>query len=248
MTVSFHVIIPARYASTRLPGKPLLDIGGKPMLQHVYERACASGAEEVIIATDDARVAETARAFGATVEMTRATHQSGTDRLAEVVARRQFAADTIIVNLQGDEPLMPPVLIRQVAEDLAAHSKADLSTLCVELTAREAVFDPHVVKVVRDKRQFALYFSRAPIPLVRDSEQGSRHLYWRHVGLYAYRADYLAYFSALPVCSLEADEALEQLRALYDGGRIYVGTAAEEPGHGVDTPTDLTRVRTLLGG
>lgn len=242
---AFSVIIPARYASTRLPGKPLLEIAGKPMLQHVHERALASGAERVLIATDDARIAAAAEAFGASCCMTASTHQSGTDRLAEVVAREGFADDRIVVNVQGDEPLIPPSLIQQVAQGLAQQPQAAMSTLCSPLQA-EDLTNPNVVKLVRDKQGFALYFSRAPIPFLRDADHARQTPLFRHIGLYAYRAAYLTHFAQLPVCDLEADEALEQLRVLHDGARIFVEPACELPPHGVDTAEDLQRVRALL--
>jgi 3-deoxy-manno-octulosonate cytidylyltransferase (CMP-KDO synthetase) len=246
---AFWVIIPARYASTRLPGKPLLEIAGKPMLQHVYERAAASGAARVVIATDDPRIGQAARGFGADVCMTAEQHQSGTDRIAEVARLRGAAADTVIVNLQGDEPLMPPALVKQAAAALADHPQAEVATLCEPLHERQAVFNPNIVKVARDKFGFALYFSRAPIPWLREEfaqPAAYRPVHYRHIGLYAYRAGFLQAFTGLPPAPLEQDEALEQLRVLYHGGKIYVAEACEAPGPGVDTPDDLERARALL--
>ena len=250
---AFWVVIPARYASTRLPGKPLCDIGGKPMIQHVYERATASGAQRVIIATDDQRVETAAKTFGAEVWLTSEHHPSGSDRIAEVARRSGAAADTIIVNLQGDEPLMPPVLIRQTAQALADFPQAAAATLCQPLANRADIFNPHIVKVARDKDGFALYFSRAPIPWLREAFAGNQDLFTppvhaRHLGLYAYRAAYLLRFTQLPPCPLEQQEALEQLRILYHGDKIYVAEACAEPGIGVDTPEDLATVRTIITG
>lgn len=251
--MSFRVVIPARYASTRLPGKPLRLLAGRPMLEHVHERALESGAAEVIIATDDERIRDAAAGFGATVCMTAATHASGTDRLAEVVAARGYAADDIIVNLQGDEPLMPADVIRQVAANLAAHPSASVATLCARLASSAELFDPNVVKVVCDAAGYALYFSRAPIPWNRDAfgadGRGLAQLegYWRHIGMYAYRAGFLREYVTWPTCQLEQVEALEQLRALWHGRRIHVAEAAAATVAGVDTEADLARVEALLG-
>jgi len=250
--VSFRVVIPARYASTRLPGKPLIDIGGRPMLQHVHALALESGASEVIIATDDERIRAAAEAFGARVCMTAAHHRSGSERLAEVIARLGYGADEVIVNLQGDEPLMPPALLSQVAAGLLEHPAAPMATLCTPITSAEELFDPNVVKVVRDARGFALYFSRAPIPWDRDAlaehphtlPAGARH--YRHLGIYAYRAGFLARYVATPACELETRESLEQLRVLWMGEKIHVAEAAALPGPGVDTAADLEKVRALI--
>ena len=250
--MSFRVVIPARYASTRLPGKPLLDIVGKPMLQHVWERARESGAETVIVATDDQRVAEAATGFGAEVCMTRADHQSGTERLAEVASVMAEPDDPVYVNVQGDEPLLPPALIRQAAENLLANVEADIATLAGVIDDAETLFDPAAVKVVCDGRGFALYFSRAPVPWDRDAFAGGarvlpagRH-YRRHIGIYAYRVAYLRAHAGLPVSPAERAENLEQLRALHAGRRIHVADALQTPGPGVDTPHDLARVRGLM--
>jgi len=251
--VEFLVIIPARYASERLPGKPLREIAGKTMIQHVYERAMASGAAGVVVATDDERIEKTVKSFGGDVCMTASTHRSGSERLAEVVALRGYPDEQIIVNLQGDEPMMPPELIRQVAQDLHGNREADLATLCSRIHSAAELFDPHAVKVVLDAAGYALYFSRAPIPWDRDAfaiatdqlSENSEH--YRHVGLYAYRAGYLTYYTALPPSPLERLESLEQLRVLWHGGRIHVAVAERSPGHGVDTPADLERAAKLLG-
>jgi len=252
--VSFTVIIPARYASSRLPGKPLADIAGRPMIQHVYERAVASGAREVIVATDDTRIAEAVTAFGGRACMTAADHPSGSDRLAEVVTRLGFEDDALVVNLQGDEPLMPPSLVQQVADDLAAHGDAAMSTLCEPVTTAAELFDPHVVKVVMDRAGYALYFSRAVIPWDRDAfavtteELPANGRHYRHIGLYAYRAGFIKEYVQWPACELEQMESLEQLRVLWHGRRIHVAVAEEAPGPAVDTAADLQRVVQLLQG
>jgi len=250
--VGFVVIIPARYASSRLPGKPLLPLAGKPMLQHVYERAIASGAEDVVIATDDSRIADVAAGFGATVTMTSATHPSGSDRLAEVVQKRGYEPDQIIVNLQGDEPMMPPSLIQQVAWNLEAYSQASMSTLCEKIEHIDDLFDPNIVKVVTNNEGMAMTFSRAPIPWDRDTfvisteSLPTHNIYFRHIGLYAYRTEFITRYVAWPPCLLEQVESLEQLRVLWHGYNIHVAEAEESPGHGVDTESDLRRVEPLL--
>lgn len=240
-----HVIIPARYASTRLPGKPLLDIAGKPMIQRVYERACESGAQSVVIATDDERIRTAAAGFGARVCLTAAHHRSGTERLAEAVAQLGLGPEEIVVNLQGDEPLMPSGLIRQVAETLAARRTAAVATACCPLADGADFNDPNVVKVVCDKDGFALYFSRAPIPYPRDRPSGTRGAL-RHIGIYAYRAAYVQRYVTLAPSPLEETEQLEQLRVLWHGGRIAVYTTDQAPALSVDTPEDLERVRRLF--
>ena len=250
--MSFKIIIPARYASTRLPGKPLLDIAGKPMIQHVYERAIESEATQVIIATDDERIQQAAKSFGAQVCMTQANHPSGTDRLAEVAALYQFTDDDIIVNVQGDEPCLPAQLINQVAADLAQHPQADIATLYSQITQEKQVFDPNVVKVVMDAEGYALYFSRAPIPWMRDHFDQQSTLppelpHYRHIGLYGYRVSFLTHYAELSPCTLEQEESLEQLRALFHGKKIHLTKAGINPGHGVDTAEDLAEARMLLG-
>lgn len=247
------VVIPARFNASRLPGKPLADICGKPLIQHVYERACESNAARVIVATDDARIEAAARAFGAEVCHTRAEHNSGTERIAEAVTRLGIADDAVVVNLQGDEPLMPPALIRAVAELLAARPDASMATACHPLTDMATWRNPNVAKVVCDARGDALYFSRAPIPWPRsltsggDAEASSPVSHaQRHIGLYAYRAGFIAEYTRLPASPLEAIESLEQLRVLWHGHRIAVHVSAEMPGPGVDTPEDLATVRAIF--
>ena len=252
MNTAFRIVIPARYASTRLPGKPLIELAGRPLLRWVYERARYAGAAAVLIATDDERIADAARGFGAEVVMTASTHASGSDRIAEVARSRGWGAQDIVVNVQGDEPLMPAVLITQVAALLAEHAAADIATLAAPITSVKALMDPNVVKVVTDGARRALYFSRAPIPWQRDgaptglaSQQsfaGAR----RHVGLYAYRVASLLRLSALAPSELEQAEKLEQLRALEHGMDIRVADAAEPPGPDVNTAEDLQRVQALL--
>ena len=247
----FKIVIPARYASTRLPGKPLLDIAGKPMIQHVYDRAKESLASEVIIATDDQRIESVALSFGAKVCMTRSDHISGTDRLAEVASIMGFDDNEIIINVQGDEPCLPASLIDQVADDLQQYPDADIATLFSQIDQEKQVFDPNIVKVVMDKQGYALYFSRAPIPWMRDHFDQQSTLppelpHYRHIGLYGYRAGFLSHYSELNSCVLEQEESLEQLRALFHGKKIHLSVATVDPGHGVDTQQDLDQVRALL--
>jgi len=250
--LGFHVIIPARYASTRLPAKPLLEIDGKPMLQHVVERAQESGAASVTVATDDSRIEQAVQGFGGTVCMTGEHHQSGTERLAEAAQKLGLADEDIVVNLQGDEPLMPPRLLRQVAHILEGDHGADMSTLCTRIHTAAELFDPHVVKVVMDRLGNALYFSRAVIPWDRDAfavtteELPEQAVHYRHLGLYAYRVGFLENYVKKASCELERMESLEQLRVLWHGGRIHVAEAEEVPGPGIDTLEDLERVRALL--
>ena len=248
----FRVVIPARHASSRLPGKPLVDIAGKPMLQRVWERAMAAGAHEVVIATDDERIARVAGGFGAEVQMTSASHPSGTDRLAEVAVRRGWRDADVVVNVQGDEPLLPPALVRQAAALLEADPGADIATLCTPIASAQELLDPNVCKLVRRADGRALYFSRAPIPWYRDSAPAgiaSQREFagaMRHIGLYAYRVGALKRLSVSPPSALEEAERLEQLRALHLGMAIIVAEACERPGPGVDTAADLERVRALL--
>lgn len=244
--MSFVVIIPARYASTRLPGKPLQDINGKPMIVHVLERARESGAERIIVATDHDEVARAVEAVGGEVCMTRADHQSGTERLAEVIEKCGFSDDTAIVNVQGDEPTIPPVIIRQVAENLK-NSQAGMATLAVPIHSAEEAFNPNAVKVVMDAEGYALYFSRATIPWDRDRFAESREAIGdtllRHIGIYGYRAGFIRRYVSWPASPLEQIEMLEQLRVLWYGEKIHVAVAQQVPGTGVDTPEDLARVR-----
>ncbi len=252
MPDNYKVVIPARYASTRLPGKPLRELLGKPMLQYVFEAASVCKAAEVVVATDDARIETAARDFGADVCLTAAEHASGTDRLAEVVARRGWPDDAIVVNVQGDEPLMPPALIDQVARDLADNPDAAIATIATPLVAAGEFFDTNVVKVVTDKAGFALYFSRAPIPWDRDLLHDDVRalpigiVALRHIGIYAYRVGYLRRYAEMRPCPLEQAEQLEQLRALWYGERIHVAQAGQRPGPGVDTEEDLHIVEQLL--
>jgi len=251
--VGFHVVIPARYASTRLPGKPLLDIGGRSMIQRVVEQACASGAEEVLVATDDGRIAaavhDPRRPGRAIAVMTDPQLPSGTDRVAAVAVERGWSDDTLVVNVQGDEPFLPPSLVGQAAELLERDHAAGIATLAVLVESLEEFLDPNVVKVVTAADGAALYFSRAPIPWSRDGASaglGSQREFggaWRHVGLYAYRVRALRQITRLPPSDLEQRERLEQLRALEHGVRIVVGRCLERPAAGVDTPADLERAR-----
>ena len=245
----FHVLIPARFAASRLPGKALLKIGEQPLIQWVWQRARDSGAASVILATDDERVREAAQQFGAEVVMTSAEHTSGTDRIAEVVRLRHWAAEDIVVNVQGDEPMMPPEVIARVAQGLES-SKSDIATAAAPIESLREYLDPNAVKVVCAHDGSALYFSRAPIPWPRDhaaTGQPSRYQgAWRHIGIYAYRVRSLLQFAAWPPSQLESTEKLEQLRALENGMRIHVVALRETPPAGVDTPEDLERVRALL--
>ncbi|MCG2633631.1 MAG: 3-deoxy-manno-octulosonate cytidylyltransferase [Gammaproteobacteria bacterium] len=249
MNAACVTVIPARYSSSRLPGKPLLEIAGQSMIQRVYAQALAAGSGPVIIATDDERIEQAARAFGADVELT-GEHPSGSDRLAAVVARRGLADDTIVINLQGDEPLMPPAVLRQVARALTASPEAEMATVAEPLTSAAEWRDPNVVKLVTNEAGEALYFSRGPIPWPRGGEDHpplAEPAFRRHVGLYAYRARFLREFVSWPPAVLEQLESLEQLRALARGIKIQVVDAVEATGFGIDTPADLVRVRALLG-
>jgi 3-deoxy-manno-octulosonate cytidylyltransferase (CMP-KDO synthetase) len=248
----FRVVIPARYASSRLPGKALLPVAGKPMIQWVFERACASRAGEVLIATDDLLIVSAAHSFGAETVMTDPAHRSGTDRIAEVARLREWPESDIVVNVQGDEPLIPPAVIDQVAAMLESDSHAQIATLATPISSVAELMDPNAVKVVVDPLGRALYFSRAPIPWDRDgaahglvsqrSFAGAR----RHVGIYAYRVGGLLKLAGLPPATLESLEKLEQLRALENGLEIRVAEAVERPGPDVNTAADLERVSTLL--
>ena len=250
--LEFIVAIPARYGSARLPGKPLLLIAGEPMVAHVARRALSAGASQVIVATDDTRIAEAVAAYPVTVCMTDSAHPSGTDRLAECANQLGWHDGQIVVNLQGDEPFAPPEGIRAVAQTLA-DSEAEMATLATAIEDCETLFDPNAVKVVRDSRGLALYFSRAPIPWQRDRfarDRVSAPLTGalRHIGIYAYRAGFLRRFAALPAGRLEQLEALEQLRVLEAGYRIAVGITPVPFPPGVDTEQDLQRAQRLAGG
>ena len=249
----FRVVIPARYASARLPGKALMSIAGKPMVQWVYERARESGAAEVLIATDDLLIVSAGHSFGAEVIMTAPTHTSGTDRIAEVARQKAWPQTDIVVNVQGDEPLIPPALIRQVAGLLERHSQAHIATLATPIESLEEFLNPNAVKVVTDAEGRALYFSRAPIPWNRDGASAglnSQRVFAgarRHVGIYAYRVGALLRVAALAPTALETTERLEQLRALENGLEIRVADAVERPGPDVNTPEDFERVLNLAG-
>lgn len=240
----FRVVIPARYASERLPGKPLVELAGRPLIEHVYRRAVESGAGEVLVATDDARIAAACEAFGATAVMTGSQHASGTDRIAEVAALRGWDDDAVVVNLQGDEPLMPPELIARTAAALRAGA-ADVATLAAPIGDAAEFSNPNAVKVVCDARGRALYFSRAAIP-ARRTEVTEAPLGLRHIGLYVYRVGALRTLAATPPCALEQIEKLEQLRALWLGMSIAVEVVEAAPPGGVDTPEDAVRVAPLL--
>ncbi|HEX9626378.1 MAG TPA: 3-deoxy-manno-octulosonate cytidylyltransferase [Acidiferrobacterales bacterium] len=243
-----YVVIPARYAATRLPGKPLLDIAGRSMILRVLDQARASGAERVIVATDDGRIEQAVNAAGGEALLTRADHPSGSDRIAEIVERLGFSDDAVVVNLQGDEPLMPPALIRSVADSLARHPAAVMATAAHPIHDAESFANPNVVKVVVDADGLALYFSRATIPWPRNAPGTAPAAgALRHIGLYAYRAGFLRRYTAWPPCELERIESLEQLRVLWHGGRIAVHITPDAPPGGVDTPEDLERVRDYYG-
>lgn len=247
--MTFTVIIPARFASSRLPGKPLADINGKPMVVHVMERALESGAQRVIVATDHPDVETAVLQAGGEVCLTRADHHSGTERLAEVIERYGFTDDDVIVNVQGDEPLIPSVIIRQVAENLAAN-KAGMATLAVPIETSEEAFNPNAVKVVTDAEGYALYFSRATIPWDRERFAQSKETigdhFLRHIGIYAYRAGFVRRYVSWAPSQLEQIELLEQLRVLWYGEKIHVAVAKAVPSVGVDTPEDLARVRHVM--
>lgn len=268
--MAFTVVIPARYASTRLPGKALLEIDGRPMIHHVWERARQSAAERVVVATDDERIAAVVEDFGGEAVMTSVSHPSGTDRIEEVSRLLDLSKDALVVNVQGDEPLIPPAVINQVADNLAAHSTAGIATLCEPVTRPGDFFNPNVVKVVSDSEGMALYFSRAPVPWARDDFAASMpggSLPWnretdsvaaapptvpagarRHLGIYAYRVSLLRDFVGWEPAALEQCEALEQLRALVNGARIHVADAIAAVPPGVDTEADLEAVRAIIEG
>ena len=246
----FHVIIPARFASTRLPGKPLLQIGERPLIHWVWRSAVDSGAASVLVATDDERIRAAASKFGADCLMTSPRHVSGTDRIAEVARIKGFAADDIVVNLQGDEPMMPAAVVAGVAQALRDDAASEISTAIAPIQSLREFLDPNCVKALRDREGRALYFSRAPVPWPRDSIAAERpasfHGAWRHIGIYAYRVRSLLQFAAWPPTPLEMAEKLEQLRALEHGMPIRLVTLPQSPPAGIDTPEDLERVRAAL--
>jgi len=251
MANSFSVIIPARYASSRFPGKPLVDIQGKPMVQHVYERAQEAGASQILVATDDQRIADVVQGFGGQICMTSPDHESGTERLAEVIELQGLDGSHIVVNVQGDEPFIPAANIRQVAENLAQYKLAKMATLAVRIEEPEEVFNPNAVKVVTDELGYALYFSRAALPYDRQKFMSAGNnlstqtietfgdFYLRHVGIYAYRADFIKQYVSWTPSKLEQIESLEQLRVLWYGEKIHVDIAHQTPPPGIDTPEDL---------
>lgn len=243
----FHIVIPARYASSRFPGKPLQEINGKTMLQHVHQIAEKSTAKSIVIATDDQRIFDIAKTFCDQVLMTSDQHQSGTDRLAEVCKIKKWAEHEVVVNLQGDEPLTPPELLEQVASNIHNNSQASIATLSTPITDDADFHDANIVKVVSDINGYALYFSRASIPFQRDVENiDTSNIYQRHLGIYAYRVGFLNAYSDMPQCDLETLEKLEQLRAMYHGHKIHIQQAVKLPGPGIDTPEDLQKIHTIL--
>lgn len=251
--MAFKVVIPARLNSTRLPRKPLKEIAGKPMVQWVVEAAQKSAADQVVVATDDASIIEVVESFGGLCCMTKSSHPSGTDRLQEVAAIFAWQEDQIIVNVQGDEPLIPAAVIDQVAKNLAAHPEAGAATLAEPISSRDDMFNPNAVKVVRDLNQFALYFSRAPIPYARDQFDAAtdglpeQFIARRHIGIYAYKVGLLNQFVRWSMSDLESFEKLEQLRILANGHKIHVADACMEVPGGVDTEADFERVSQLIG-
>ena len=241
MNRNFHVIIPARYESSRLPGKLLMDIAGHTILERVYCQAQKANPASIVIATDNILIADHAHELGATVVMTSPHHQSGTERIAEAVGLGEYKNSDVIVNVQGDEPFINPALIKQVANDLL-NADTSMSTLCWPITSSELFHNPNIVKVVRDSQKNALYFSRSPIPFNRDNEASFSNVY-RHIGLYAYRANFLLDMVSWPVCELEACEKLEQIRVLWMGHRIHVEQACIEPLQDVNNHEDLLLAR-----
>lgn len=246
MNKPFKVVIPARYASTRLPGKPLLNIAGKPMIAHVCERAVEAGAEDIVVATDDLRIFDTVVNLGIKALMTHPDHQSGTERIAEVAHHYGWQAQDIIVNLQGDEPLIPANYICEVAVALAGQELAGIATLAAKILDAEEVSNSNAVKVVLDKNNYALYFSRATIPHCRDIVNRASTTYLRHIGMYAYTVDFLNRYCAWQASPLEAIESLEQLRILWHGDKVLVKVVDKTPAAGVDTHEDLLRVERVL--
>lgn len=250
--MSYKIVIPARYASTRLPGKPLIELAGKPMVQHVYERAQATGVQDIVIATDDERIQQAALGFGAEVVMTSPDHENGTERIAEVAKIKGWDSSAVVVNLQGDEPLIPQSLIELTAQGLINNPEAGMSSICTPIQDSADVFNPNIVKVVLNKENFALYFSRASIPWDRDqyaqdtTQKTVKMPVYRHIGMYGYRVSFLQQYTQMDSCVLETTEALEQLRALWYGVKIHMGVINQAPAHGVDTLEDAKRVEQLL--
>lgn len=248
----YKIVIPARYGSSRLPGKPLIELAGKPMVQHVYERAVETGIKDIVIATDDQRIFDAAKGFGANVIMTRVDHENGTERIAEVAQKMGWQDDDVIVNLQGDEPLIPRALVELTAKGLLENPEAGMSSLCTPITSAEDAFDPNAVKTVLDNKGFAMYFSRAPIPFDRDLYKNTQEQItklapvYRHIGMYGYRVSFLKQYSEMEMTALEQAECLEQLRALCYGVKIHMSVIEQAPGHGVDTPDDVKRVEIQL--
>ncbi len=249
----YTIVIPARYDSQRFPGKPLHPLNGVPMILHTAKRAAESSAELIVIATDDERIARVCTDAGLDVEMTRKEHPSGTDRIAEVAARRQWDGERIIVGLQGDEPATPAAHLDNLAANLQMHNDADMATLCMRIESNTDYADPNRVKVVRDHREMAMYFSRASIPAQRNTLLGQVETSdatvpecWLHIGMYAYRCAYLSTYQQLTPCDLEREEQLEQLRVLYNGGRIHVGSVESSPARGVDSLADVPVLEALL--
>lgn len=250
--MKFHVVIPARYDSVRFPGKALVDIAGKPMIQHVYERAQQSGAASVTIATDDQRIIDAAHKFNGNVCLTATTHNSGTERIAEAVGILDLDANAIVVNVQGDEPLIPPSIIAQVAENLAQNKQAAMATLCTSILKTDDLFNSNIVKVVRDKNHNAIYFSRAVIPWNRDAFNTDEEKisvtnisknYFRHIGIYAYTVKFIHQYLAMEISPLEEIEKLEQLRTLWHGKKIHVDIAKEIPAQDINSKEDLEAIK-----
>ncbi|MGH1470107.1 MAG: 3-deoxy-manno-octulosonate cytidylyltransferase [Cellvibrionaceae bacterium] len=257
MSSRFVVVIPARFSSSRLPGKILLPVNGKPMVQHVYERAVKSSASQVVIAADDKKIVDAVKKFGGNVVLTSTDHQSGTDRLEEAANILKMSDNDIVVNVQGDEPLIPPAVIDQVAENLAKDEACSVATLCEKINCSDVFLDPNSVKVIKDVDSRAIYFSRAPIPFPRDEMDGltflkkeiNPHVFentFRHIGIYGYRVSLLRQFVGWPMAPLESIEKLEQLRVLYNGKKIHVEEACEMVPAGVDTDNDLERVKKII--
>jgi 3-deoxy-manno-octulosonate cytidylyltransferase (CMP-KDO synthetase) len=248
----YKIVIPARYGSSRLPGKPLIMLAGKPMIQHVFERALQTGVKDIVVATDDKRIFDAAIGFGADAIMTSVDHENGTERIAEVAAKLGWDDDDVVVNVQGDEPLIPRELIELTANSLLENEIAGMSSLCTPITSSENAFDPNVVKVVLDNFGYAMYFSRAPIPWDRERYKNGQSAItdiapvYHHIGMYGYRVSFLNKYASMKMTAVEQAECLEQLRALCYGVKIHMGVIDQPPGHGVDTQADVERVELLL--